>query len=94
MSVRLKNPGMELESRGFMRFLPGSGQCGQCIPVDPHYLSWKLKTLDYMARFIELAAEVNSRMPHYVVKKIDEALNERRSALYRGHAQHDPGLQG
>ncbi len=63
---------------GFMRFLPGSGQGGQCIPVDPHYLSWKLKTLDYTARFIELAAEVNSSMPHYVVKKIGEALNEQR----------------
>src|SRR5205085_6995259 len=51
---------------GFMRFLPGPGLGGHCIPVDPHYLSWKLKTLDYTARFIELAAEINSRMPHYV----------------------------
>jgi len=63
---------------GFMRFLPGPGLGGHCIPVDPHYLSWKLKTLDYTARFIELAAEVNSSMPHYVVNKIAEALNEQR----------------
>ncbi len=63
---------------GFMRFLPGPGLGGHCIPVDPHYLSWKLKTLDYTARFIELAAEVNSSMPHYVVNKIGEALNEQR----------------
>ena len=66
---------------GFMPFLPGPGLGGHCIPVDPHYLSWKLKTLDYTARFIELAAETNSRMPHYVVDKINEALNEQRRSL-------------
>ena len=66
---------------GFMRFLPGPGLGGHCIPVDPHYLSWKLKTLDYTARFIELAAEINSNMPHYVVNKISEALNEQRRSL-------------
>ena len=65
-----------------MRFLPGPGLGGHCIPVDPHYLSWKLKTLDYTARFIELAAEINSRMPHYVVDKISAALNEQRRCLY------------
>src|SRR5947199_3101573 len=59
-----------------MPFTPGPGLGGHCIPIDPHYLSWKLKTLDYTARFIELAAEVNSSMPHYVVNKIGEALNE------------------
>ena len=63
---------------GFMRFLPGPGLGGHCIPIDPHYLSWKLKTLDYTARFIELASEVNSSMPHYVVNKISEALNEQK----------------
>ncbi len=63
---------------GFMRFLPGPGLGGHCIPIDPHYLSWKLKTLDYTARFIELAAEINSSMPRYVVNKISEALNEQR----------------
>jgi UDP-N-acetyl-D-glucosamine dehydrogenase len=61
---------------GFMRFLPGPGLGGHCIPVDPHYLSWKLKTLDYTTRFIQLAAEINRSMPHYVVDKIGEALNE------------------
>lgn len=66
---------------GFMRFLPGPGLGGHCIPVDPHYLSWKLKTLDYTARFIELAAEINSNMPHYVVNKINEALNEQRRSF-------------
>jgi UDP-N-acetyl-D-glucosamine dehydrogenase len=66
---------------GFMRFLPGPGLGGHCIPVDPHYLSWKLKTLDYTARFIELAAEINSSMPHYVVNKISEALNEQRRSF-------------
>jgi UDP-N-acetyl-D-glucosamine dehydrogenase len=64
-----------------MPFLPGPGLGGHCIPVDPHYLSWKLKTLDYTARFIELAAEVNSNMPHYVVNKISEALNEQRRSV-------------
>lgn len=67
---------------GFMRFLPGPGLGGHCIPVDPHYLSWKLKTLDYTARFIELAAEINSGMPHYVVDKIGEALNEQRRSFH------------
>lgn len=66
---------------GFMPFLPGPGLGGHCIPVDPHYLSWKLRTLDYKARFIELAAEINSSMPHYVVNKINEALNEQRRSL-------------
>ncbi len=66
---------------GFMRFLPGPGLGGHCIPVDPHYLSWKLKTLDYTARFIELAAEINSSMPRYVVNKIGEALNEQRRSF-------------
>lgn len=66
---------------GFMRFLPGPGLGGHCIPVDPHYLSWKLKTLAYTARFIELAAEINSSMPHYVVDKISEALNDQRRSF-------------
>jgi UDP-N-acetyl-D-glucosamine dehydrogenase len=61
---------------GFMPFYPGPGLGGHCIPIDPHYLSWKLKTLNYTARFIELAAEVNSHMPDYVVSKVAEALNE------------------
>jgi UDP-N-acetyl-D-glucosamine dehydrogenase len=67
---------------GFMRFMPGPGLGGHCIPVDPHYLSWKLKTLSYTARFIELAAEVNGNMPHYVVDKISTALNEQRRCFH------------
>jgi UDP-N-acetyl-D-glucosamine dehydrogenase len=66
---------------GFMRFLPGPGLGGHCIPIDPHYLAWKLRTLDYKARFIELAAEINSSMPRFVVDKINEALNEQRRSL-------------
>ena len=60
---------------GFMPFYPGPGLGGHCIPVDPHYLSWKLKTLNYTARFIELASEVNTSMPLYVVDKIVDGLN-------------------
>jgi UDP-N-acetyl-D-glucosamine dehydrogenase len=61
---------------GFMPFYPGPGLGGHCIPVDPHYLSWKLKTLNYTARFIELASEVNTSMPLYVMDKISAALND------------------
>lgn len=66
---------------GFMPFYPGPGLGGHCIPIDPHYLSWKLRTLNYTARFIELAAEINAAMPHYVVGKVVDALNDRRLAL-------------
>src|SRR5438876_1472913 len=69
---------------GFMRFLPGPGLGGHCIPVDPHYLSWKLKTLDYTARFIELAAQINSSLPHSVVYKINVALREQRRSFNEG----------
>ncbi len=61
---------------GFMPFYPGPGLGGHCIPVDPHYLSWKLKTLNYNARFIELASEINTSMPLYVVEKVTQALND------------------
>jgi UDP-N-acetyl-D-glucosamine dehydrogenase len=61
---------------GFMTFYPGPGLGGHCIPIDPLYLSWKLKTLNYTARFIELASEVNTSMPVYVVNKVAEALND------------------
>src|SRR5437588_3333567 len=66
---------------GFMRFLPGPGLGGHCIPIDPHYLSWKLQTLDYTARFIELAAEINTSMPYYVVDTMSKALNEQRRSF-------------
>jgi len=61
---------------GFMPFYPGPGLGGHCIPVDPHYLSWKLKTLKYNARFIELAGEVNSSMPEVVLERVASALND------------------
>lgn len=61
---------------GFMPFYPGPGLGGHCIPIDPLYLSWKLKTLNYTARFIELASEVNASMPYYVVDKATDALND------------------
>jgi UDP-N-acetyl-D-glucosamine dehydrogenase len=61
---------------GFMPFYPGPGVGGHCIPLDPHYLSWKLKSLNYNARFIELAGEINSHMPDYVVGKVADALND------------------
>jgi UDP-N-acetyl-D-glucosamine dehydrogenase len=66
---------------GFMPFYPGPGLGGHCIPVDPHYLSWKLKTLDYKARFIELASEVNTQMPIYVLELVADALNDHAKPL-------------
>jgi len=66
---------------GFMPFYPGPGLGGHCIPVDPHYLSWKLKTLNYTARFIELASDINTSMPIYVVEKVAYALNTVRKAV-------------
>jgi UDP-N-acetyl-D-glucosamine dehydrogenase len=61
---------------GFMKFTPGPGVGGHCIPLDPYYLSWKLKTLNYNARFIQLAGEINSEMPRYWVDKVQDALNQ------------------
>ena len=66
---------------GFMKFTPGPGIGGHCIPLDPHYLAWKMKTLNYKTRMIELAGEVNSEMPEYVVEKVQDALNQHRKAL-------------
>jgi UDP-N-acetyl-D-glucosamine dehydrogenase len=66
---------------GFMKFTPGPGLGGHCIPIDPLYLSWKLKSLNYNARFIELASEINTNMPRYVVSRVGEALNEHSKAL-------------
>jgi UDP-N-acetyl-D-glucosamine dehydrogenase len=60
---------------GFMKFTPGPGVGGHCIPLDPFYLSWKMKTLNYNARFIQLAGEINSDMPRYWVEKVVDALN-------------------
>ena len=66
---------------GFMKFTPGPGLGGHCIPIDPLYLSWKMKSFNYNARFIELASEINTNMPRYVVSRVMEALNERGKAL-------------
>ncbi len=66
---------------GFMAFYPGPGIGGHCIPLDPHYLSWKLKTLKYNARFIELADSINSSMPHFVITRLADALNDRERSI-------------
>ena len=66
---------------GFMRFTPGPGLGGHCIPIDPKYLSWKLRSLQYTARFIELASEVNTEMPRYWVQRVQDALNEQGLAV-------------
>ena len=66
---------------GFMKFTPGPGLGGHCIPIDPLFLSWKLRTLNYTARFIDLASEINTGMPRFVVGKIQEALNSQQKAL-------------
>jgi len=66
---------------GFMKFTPGPGLGGHCIPLDPHYLSWKMRTLEFKTRLIELASEINSDMPGYVVRKVASALNDTSRAL-------------
>ncbi len=66
---------------GFMKFTPGPGLGGHCIPVDPEYLSWKMRTLNYRTRFIELASEINAEMPRFVAGKVREALNRVRKAV-------------
>jgi UDP-N-acetyl-D-glucosamine dehydrogenase len=66
---------------GFMPFYPGPGLGGHCIPIDPLYLSWKLRTLKYQARFIELADSINSGMPGYVIERVSDTLNEVSKAV-------------
>lgn len=66
---------------GFMKFTPGPGLGGHCIPIDPLYLSWKLKSLNYNARFIELASEINTNMPRYTLGKVQDALNLAKKAV-------------
>lgn len=66
---------------GFMKFTPGPGLGGHCIPIDPLYLSWKMKSVNYNARFIELASEINTGMPRYVTAKVQDALNEHRKSI-------------
>ena len=66
---------------GFMKFLPGPGLGGHCIPVDPSYLSWKMKSLNFPARFIDLATDINSRMPEHVCERVANLLNEDRKSV-------------
>ena len=66
---------------GFMKFLPGPGLGGHCIPIDPHYLAWKMRGLNYKTRFIDLAGEVNTEMPAFWVRKLGEALNREGKAV-------------
>jgi len=66
---------------GYMKFLPGPGLGGHCIPIDPHYLAWKMRGLNYKTRFIDLAGEVNTEMPLFWVRKVAEALNSRGKAV-------------
>jgi UDP-N-acetyl-D-glucosamine dehydrogenase len=68
---------------GFMRFTPGPGVGGHCIPVDPYYLSWRAREFDFIDRFIETAADINFAMPRHVVDLVGEALNERGRAIKR-----------
>jgi UDP-N-acetyl-D-glucosamine dehydrogenase len=67
----------ETKPFGFMRFNPGPGWGGHCIPVDPFYMSWKAREYEVSTKFIELAGEINVRMPEYVVERLSQALNER-----------------
>jgi UDP-N-acetyl-D-glucosamine dehydrogenase len=66
---------------GFMKFLPGPGLGGHCIPIDPHYLAWKMRGLNYKTRFIDLAGELNTEMPEFWVRKLSEALNSHGKAV-------------
>jgi UDP-N-acetyl-D-glucosamine dehydrogenase len=70
---------------GFMKFTPGPGLGGHCIPIDPMYLSWKMKAYQYTAHFIELASDINTNMPRFVVARILDSMNERGMTLKGSH---------
>jgi UDP-N-acetyl-D-glucosamine dehydrogenase len=70
---------------GFMKFTPGPGIGGHCIPLDPHYLAWKMRQLNYKTRFVDLASEVNSAMPEVVVEKVSRALNDASKSVKGSH---------
>jgi len=70
---------------GFMKFTPGPGLGGHCIPIDPMYLSWKMKAYQYTAHFIDLASDINTNMPRYVVARMLDALNDRGMAMKGSH---------
>ena len=73
---------------GYMPFYPGPGLGGHCIPIDPYYLAWKSREFDVPTRFIELAGEINTQMPFYVVRRLEEALD--RSAAMALSSAQDP----
>ena len=66
---------------GFMPFFPGPGLGGHCIPIDPFYLTWKARQFEFQTKFIELAGDINTQMPHYVVQRTMDALNERKKSV-------------
>src|SRR6185369_10092222 len=70
---------------GFHPFYPGPGLGGHCIPVDPFYLSWKAKEWDFRTRFIELAGEINTNMPYFVIESVAKALNQHKKAMNGSH---------
>ncbi|MGH1403801.1 MAG: nucleotide sugar dehydrogenase [Alphaproteobacteria bacterium] len=76
--------GAKTKPFGYMPFYPGPGLGGHCIPIDPFYLSWKAKEVDTPTRFIELAGEINSRMPHYVCDEVSQILNREKSLAVNG----------
>ena len=76
---------------GFMPFYPGPGLGGHCIPVDPHYLSWRVRQIGHEPRFIQLASEINGSMPQVVVRRVQEALNHHRKSL-NGSVVHLAGV--
>ncbi|MYJ76896.1 MAG: nucleotide sugar dehydrogenase, partial [Caldilineaceae bacterium SB0670_bin_27] len=71
----------ETKPFGFTRFTPGPGVGGPCIPVDPHFLAWKMRSINATARFIELAGQINAEMPRYWVQKVQDALNDAGKAV-------------
>ena len=74
---------------GFQAFYPGPGLGGHCIPIDPFYLTWKAREYDFSTRFIELAGDINTAMPYFVVQRVTKALSDHNQALER---RQDPGL--
>jgi UDP-N-acetyl-D-glucosamine dehydrogenase len=76
VSVREVTEAASTKPFGFMKFVPGPGLGGHCIPLDPHYLAWKMRTLHYKTRMIELAGEINTEMPAFWVGKVADALND------------------
>jgi UDP-N-acetyl-D-glucosamine dehydrogenase len=77
----MTQPPFPARSNGDGHLTPGPGLGGHCIPLDPHYLSWKMRTLAYRTRMIEMAGEINGEMPRFVVGKVQDTLNQARKAV-------------